>query len=324
MKLSILLIITLILGSCSTYKTVGIKVEHPAVIELRPEVKRVTLVNRTIPAKGATTVGSVLEGLISGESIMADRLGAKAALNGMQFALAQGDRLLPVGGIVDMKTNTIINTPPALTWAVIDSLCIANGSDMIVACEFFDSDQAGTIGGANLPNTPNQGSATVRAYYRVYDNINKVIVDERMMRYLAGGGGGTLVLQGANIVERRAYETGYEYGRMIVPYTNFEKRDIYHSGSKNLRAASNLARANNWTAAENMWRTGETGKRREAYRSAYNLAVASEMSGNLQQAMQFAEKAFSMKPKSRIAQYMRVLTIRMDEQPRLERQKAGF
>ena len=255
---------------------------------------------------------------------MADRLGAKAALNGMQFALTQGDRLLPVGGIVDMKTNTIINTPPALTWAVIDSLCIANGSDMIVACEFFDSDQAGTIGGANLPNTPNQGSATVRAYYRVYDNINKVIVDERMMRYLAGGGGGTLVLQGANIVERRAYETGYEYGRMIVPYTNFEKRDIYHSGSKNLRAASNLARANNWTAAENMWRTGETGKRREAYRSAYNLAVASEMSGNLQQAMQFAEKAFSMKPKSRIAQYMRVLTIRMDEQPRLERQKAGF
>ncbi len=324
MKLSILLIITLILGSCSTYKTVGIKVEHPAVIELRPEIKRVTLVNRTIPAKGATTVGSVLEGLISGESIMADRLGAKAALNGMQFALTQGDRLLPVGGIVDMKTNTIINTPPALTWAVIDSLCIANGSDMIVACEFFDSDQAGTIGGVNLPNTPNQGSATVRAYYRVYDNINKVIVDEQMMRYLAGGGGGTLVLQGTNIVERRAYETGYEYGRMIVPYTTFEKRDIYHSGSKNLRAASNLARANNWTAAENMWRTGETGKRREAYRSAYNLAVVSEMSGNLQQAMQFAEKVFSMKPKSRIAQYMRVLTIRMDEQPRLERQKAGF
>ena len=324
MKISILLITTILLGSCSTYKTVGIKVEHPAVIDLQPAVQRITLVNRTIPAKGSTTVGSILEGVISGESIMADRLGAKAALNGMQLALTQGDRLLPVGGIVDMKTNTILTTPPALTWTVIDSLCKANGSDMIVACEYFDSDQTGTIGGANLPNTPNQGSATVRAYFRVYDNINKVIVDEQMMRYRAGGGGGTLVLQGANNVERRAYGTGYEYGRMLVPYTNFEKRDIYHSGSKNLRAASKLARANNWTTAENMWQIGESGNRREAYRSAYNLAVASEMSGNLEQAMQFAEKAFSMKPKSRIAQYMRVLTIRMDEQPRLERQKAGL
>lgn len=324
MKIVLLLTSLLVLASCSTYKNVGLSVEHPAVIDLRPEVKRVTFVNRTIPESNKTTAGNVLDGIFSGESIMADRLGAKSALNGMQFALSQTNRLQVVGSIVDMKTNTVISAPLAFSWQVIDSLCQANGSDMIVACEFFDSDQIGTIGGIPSPNAPSSGAANVRAYFRVYDNINKIIVDEQMMRYNAGGGGGTFVLQGANNIERRAYGTGYAYGRMLVPFTNFERRNIFHAGSKNMRIASRLARAGNWSGAEAMWMDMEnSGKRRQAYRSAFNRAVAAEVAGDLNAAMTFAEKAFSMKPKSSIAQYMRVLSIRMDEQIRLTRQKAN-
>jgi hypothetical protein len=311
------------LASCSTYKSVGLSVEHPAVIDLRPEVKRVTFVNRTIPESSKTTAGNVVEAIFSGESIMADRLGAKSALNGMQFALSQTNRLQVVGSIVDMKTNTVIQAPTAFTWAVIDSLCQANGSNMIVACEFFDSDQIGTIGGIPATNAPSSGAANVRAYFRVYDNINRLIVDEQMMRYNAGGGGGTMVLQGANNIERRAYGTGYAYGRMLVPFTNFERRNIYHAGSKDMRSASKLARAGNWLAAENIWADLEnSGKRRQAYRAAFNRAVAAEAAGNLSQALSFAEKAFSMKPNTSISKYMRVLSIRMEEQVRLARQKA--
>lgn len=322
MKQALLFIAILSLSACSTYKNVGLKVEHPAVIDLKPEVKKVTFVNRTIPKKGNTQIGSVIEAVVSGESIMADRLGAKSALDGMQLALTQSDRLLPVGGIVDMTTTTVLTAPPAFTWDVIDSLCKANGSDMIVACEFFDSDQVGTVGGLPMPNVPTDGSASVRAYFRVYDNLNKTIVDEQMMRYRAGGGGGTIVLRGANNIERKAYGTGYNYGRMLVPFFNFEKRDLYHAGSRSMRSASKLARSGNWEAAKSMWLEMEgSGSRRKASRAAFNLALENEVRDDLDQAMLYAERAFSMKPKSAIARYMRILTIRIDEQDRLKKQK---
>lgn len=322
MKTLLILFSFFAVTACSTYKNIGLTVEHAAAIDLHPQVRTAMMVNRTIPENIQTTVGNVLEGIFSGESIMADRLGAKSALNGIVFALSQTNRLRTVGGIVDMKTNTVISAPLAFSWEVIDSLCSANGADMVVACEFFDSDQVGTVGGLPVPNTPNTGNSTVRAYFRVYDNINKQIIDEQMMFYHVGGGGGALVLQGANNVERRAYGTGYQYGRMLVPYTNFERRELFFSGSRQMRMATKTARAGNWTTATNLWNELQnSGKRRLTYRAIYNLAVAAEVAGNLDLARSHAERAFGIKPKTHIARYMQIINFRIEEQDRLARQK---
>ena len=69
------------LSSCST-SSVLVNVQRPADITITKDIQNVVVVNRSAPSKD-NLAGNIVEGLISGEGIGADRKGAEYCVEGL-------------------------------------------------------------------------------------------------------------------------------------------------------------------------------------------------------------------------------------------------
>ena len=78
LSLVFLLIGLLLVNSCSVSQT-SLQVLVPAEISVSQEIKHVGIINRSLPAKRNKFV-NILEGFISGETIMGDHIGSEYCL----------------------------------------------------------------------------------------------------------------------------------------------------------------------------------------------------------------------------------------------------
>lgn len=310
-NLLLLSLIVVMLHSCKT-ASVYTNVLVPAQITIPQHIQTVGILNRSLPGKGEGW-RNFLEGFISGESIMADREGSYNVCKGLAFKINTNPRFKAylMEGEDFRGTGTKV-FPIPLTWEEVDYLCNKYKVDAIVVLETFDSDimrasrsrkVERTVQGEKVMVTEFLEDLNIRvnAGWRVYDNINKKIIDQDVFYDEKAWNtvGNTPEEAVRKLPSKRGAinDAGYFAGEMmgvrISPNWVRVSRYYYKKGDDRLVNAKRFVKVNNWKEAVVLWsQSAKSPDHKIAGRACHNMALAAEMEGELNIALEWANKAY--------------------------------
>lgn len=164
---------------------------------------------------------------------------------------------------------------------------------------------------------------------KIIDPFNKKIIDETNLansRYWENRSDHTIDCieffnQNKDLLDYFLWQFSLEYGNKISPVWKPEKRKFYGQGNKDFSMAYVYTRADNWEGAKNIWLTYRDSKKRNlANYASYNLALAYEMEGNLDKALEYANSAVLNFNNYYAKQYVNELKERIEDQKKLKAQ----
>lgn len=327
------------LSGCKTAST-SMQVLVPAQIDLPTNIKSVGIANRSLPGKQGT-IGNVLEGLISGESVFADREGSERCMAGLAAGLNASPRFQAsiIHG-AELKGTGTKQFPRPMEWNEVDRLCKQYQVDALAVLETFDSDIFIEKKQQKVKRKVDDREVyvteyiaelniTVNAGWRLYDNTSRRIVDENVYSdQKRWNGKGDKPDEALNrlpskreAINQAGYYGGERYGVRISPTWMNVTRSYYTKGNDALKKAKSFVKAGNWEGAAEIWQKQTLNTDPEiAGRACYNMAVASEVLGNLDIALNWANRALKQHNNKKAAAYIRTLNERLSDQRRLDRQ----
>lgn len=97
-----------------------------------------------------------------------------------------------------------------------------------------------------------------------------------------------------NLVQEVATTAGWLFANYLVPHWILVQRRVYESGNRELRKAQKLVEENKWIKAAEIWKKNTYNKNNNiAAKSMYNLAVACEINGEMDAAMDWVVKSYN-------------------------------
>jgi hypothetical protein len=313
----------------------------PAAITVPQHIQKVAIANRTKPEK-KNKAENIIEGVLTGEGIAADRYGAEDCIVGLKEVLSRSPRftiIQPPG--LDLKGTGTGILPTPLSWEVVEKICRDNGADALVVLEAFDSDShTGVESRQQTYKNAKGGDSVVTEHvarmrmkvtmgWRIYDPKQKLIVDEfrGTEEMLFDAGGPTPADAANNLPQKRSAinKTGHYAGGLyafrISPQWKNVHRSYYTRGSSRFKKAKRMVHVNDWKGAAEQWQS-DVGKSSEKVsgRAAYNLAVANEVLGNLETALEWANKAYKEFGNRKARAYVSILENRIRDRDRLKQQ----
>jgi hypothetical protein len=306
-------IIALLCCSCKSTELVFISVQEPAPVTLPSYIKTVGIVNRTLPSD-KTKIIDVVDKVFSMEGPNLDKEGTLASINGLKDELMKNNRFLEVKSLdnPDFRTTTPGFFPFPISWDEVEKICRENNTDALFAVELFDTDSkinyAANPVSINTPLGKIPGiehsadmQTIVKTGWRIYDPSSRTILDEYAVSsrlHFYGKGINPVIAAGALInrkdaVKQVSEKTGQNYAFRIIPYWLRVSRDYYVKGTENFTIARRKAQTGNWDEAAKLWQkeTSST-DRKIAGRACYNMAIISEINGDIDQAIHWAQKAY--------------------------------
>lgn len=324
------------LASCSATNPLSMTVTEPAQVALPNQVRRVGIVNRSVPSEGRQGLDKV-EAILSAEGLKLDQQGASAAMAGLADRLRLSNRFEAVV-VLDSLPQVAKGTkamPASLSRDQVSQLCEAYGLDAVFSLAYFDTDTrvAVSLGVMEVPNqlgvriqVPAHAvdlETLVANGWRIYLPDLPLPLDE--MQYsdvIRVSGKGISPLEAiesiANRKERileRSRETGYFHGGRLEATRVRVGRDYFVRGTDRFARGMRLARTGDWDAAAVLWEQ-ETSNPKEkiAGRAHYNMAVINEINGNLDAAIEWARQAYAEYGNREALRYLRILQNRRAQQ----------
>jgi len=302
----------LVLPACKT-ASVYTNVLVPAEITIPQHIQTVGVLNRSLPAKGEGWQ-NFLEGFLSGESIAADRQGSYNVCKGLSYKVNTNPRfkaILMDGEDIRGTGTKEFATP--LSWAEVDALCKKYSVDAIVCLETFDSDIRLQKGSREVERTVDGETRVVTEYladlnirgsagWRIYDNVTKKIIDQNVFydekAWSGVGPNPDAALRDLPSKRSAIDDAGYFAGEMmgvrISPNWVRVSRYYYTKGDDRFKRAKAFVKTNNWKGAVQIWSDVAKGPdAKAAGRACHNMALAAEMEGDLDIALEWAEKAYT-------------------------------
>jgi len=118
-----------------------------------------------------------------------------------------------------------------------------------------------------------------------------------------------------------SYWAGYDIGQTMFPYWVTESRSFFSGGSSNFREASDYVEQNRWQDAIDLWKKSFKRPNEElAYRAAYNIAFALEMLGEIDQAIDWLNRAQQIQYRKKTREYLEILQQRKEKLDKLDEQ----
>jgi hypothetical protein len=311
-KIIPLILILLTFAACKT-DLVYISVLDPAPVTLPIGIKKAGILNRSIPTDENTLLTTAHK-ITSLESMNMIKEGSDAALKGLQNGLLEAnafDELKSLDEIHLKNPGGGIFLPP-LTWSEVDQICQSNQLDALFVLEVFDTDLKVVPGAIpkdlnnpvniiNAVQQPMDMITTVKTGWRIYDSKNKIILDElpfaNTITYTGSAvnitSNAEAILGRKEAVKQLSNKMGYQYSDRVRPYWTKVTRDYYVKGTYNFKIAKRKAQTGNWNDAAVLWeKETKNSKRKVAGRACYNMAIINEINGNLDTAIQWAQKAY--------------------------------
>lgn len=312
MKRIILLfsLIVLVIGGCSKWGYVQLSYPEPPLIQFQTNIKSIAVVNRSL-VREAEKDRSTFETVVTAEVAGSDKIASDECLK------AIFDKLNGWNGInVVIPSTTKLygsgtrETPEILNWDSVAQICKSSNADLLLVLETFDSNsdlvvstvtnQVGAvISGEQTPLIPQQIRMNVISFWRLYDPVNKVIVDQyRTSTYLMFDNfGNGIAIPPPDALPQTAYAAGVEYISRFLPSFYLVRRDMYKRGKGNakqtFKRAFRYAELADWDGAMQIWQPlSQNQKRVNAGRACLNMAVTCEVKGDFQGAYDWAQKAY--------------------------------
>jgi hypothetical protein len=332
-----------LLVSCKTNQ-LYINVWEPAPVTVPSYIKSVGVINRSIPTD-ETKVFDEIEKVFTLESVDLDKDGALEAIKGLSGQLLDNNRFDEVKTLtdIDFRTSRLENFPTPLSWEIVDRICNETGTNALFSLEKFDTDTRVSYSAnqvkietpiGSIPGIEHQAEmqTTVKTGWRIYDPAGKSILDEYVENETAtniGKGINPLVAARAlagrkAAVSEVSIKAGQNYVLRITPYRIRVYRDYFVKGSDNFKIARRKAQMGQWDEAGELWRK-ETGNQnmKIAGRAAYNMAIISEINGDLDEALNWARKSWGDYGIKQALDYVRILENRQYESNVLKEQQGN-
>jgi len=308
-----ILLMAVIFSSCSSTNLVYISVLQPAPVSLPQDIKTVAVVNRSQAAKQNKVVDAI-DKVMTMEGPGLDAAGADASITGLTDELWKNNRFAGIKPVAGTETNNAAPGffPAPLSWEAVEKICAENNADAVFSLELFDTDTKINYAAiptslktplGNVPALEHEASmqTLVKTGWRIYDPRGRNILDEysagKTLNYSARGlnpvaaAGGLINRKEA--VKEAGNQNGHAYALRLIPYWIRVYRDYYIKGSDNFTIATRMARTGNWKGAEEVWlKETNNASGKIAGRACYNMAIISEINGDLDKAVEWAKKSY--------------------------------
>ncbi|HLI94285.1 MAG TPA: DUF6340 family protein [Puia sp.] len=320
---STLLAIVVVCYSCSSTNLMSLSVTEPAPVSLPPAAKTAAVVNRTHVADDSRTVDAIHR-TISLETKELQAEGAGASVTGLTDALIQSNRFDSVKRLIhlDLRSYGAGVFPVYLSWDTVEKICSMYHVDVLFSLELFDAESRVGVTGVNLAALSAQANVNtrVRTGWRIYDPATRSVLDQYIIYRDLNFQGGTLIGTGSALLGRKeavikaGNRAGQDYASRIIPYSLRVSRFYYVRGNGGFIAARRMAQAGDWNEAAKVWQQATTSpSRKVAGRGCYNMAIISEINGDLNGALQWAKKAYEVYRTPYSLDYVNILQQRLSE-----------
>ena len=312
-KRLIIPLIAIAVISCKTQE-LYLNVTQPAPVTIAPEIKTIGIIDRSNPTDQTKSLDK-LDKVLSLEGSKLDSIGTLEAIKGVTRELAANDRFNEVKLLngLQFKTSSLGGMPRPLTWEQVDGICSDNGTQALFALELYDTDtrisystepgKIKTVLG-DIPALNHRASmeTLVKTGWRIYSPSDRKILDEHIIAesIVFSGQGLNPVAAVAGMINRKdavkevSRKAGRIYALRLIPYRLKVTRDYYVKGTDNFKIAKRRAQLGKWDEAAELWeKETENPKMKIAGRASYNMAVISEINGDIEGAISWAQKAYS-------------------------------
>jgi hypothetical protein len=343
-NVSVLLIIIAACNSCTSTNLMSLSVMQPAPVTISANIKNIGIVNRSRASDDNKTINAI-HNAVSLESNSLIAAGAEASIAGLSNELIKNNRFTEVRSLptIDLRTFGAGVLPSSLSWDIVERICSENRLDALFSLEFFDTESklgyAGAptsipAGFANIPGIAQQVNmlTRIKTGWRIYDPSSRNILDEDLIskdiqlsgRAINPLAAATTFAGRSEAVKQAANQAGQTYACRIVPYWIRVSRYYYVGGDDNFVVAKRMAQTGNWDEAAKLWQQETTNaKRKLAGRACYNMAIISEIHGDVDLAIQWAQKAYENYNTPYALQYVNILRDRKANNATLMNQNVG-
>lgn len=326
--------------SCVPTSSTQLQVVKPAEISVSQQIIKLGIVDRSHPDKKGKTL-NVLEGLVSGEGIYEDKYSVTEAIGGFVSGLSKSQRFTSFQiQNVNLTNNGSSYFSPILDWNLVKELCLKNGVDALVVLEIFDTDKNMRWSNESRTVTKNgisqneiiqvvQSTITVTTGWRIYDPSTQSVIDEyRFSDSKTNTGKGLTNMEAENslqssssVVSALARANGERYALHIAPTPIMVNRTYYTGGDAKMKLANEQIKLKNYNDAlklyEQVFEKAEKIKVRA--RAAHNIAMVHEVLGDVDKAIEWAQKAVDLGNKSS-KYYLQTLTQRKEDDAKAKEQ----
>jgi hypothetical protein len=339
----IFICIALACYSCSSTSLMSLSVVKPAPVSIPPDIKTVAIVNRSQASNETKTLDAIHKA-ISLETNELQATGAQASIQGLSDELMKNTRFTQVKYLngIDLRSYGAGVFPTPLLWDSVERICRENNTDALFALELFDADSkfnyagnpTNVLAGVNLPAIEHLVNMTtnVKTGWRIYDPSTRTILDEYIIgRDLSSSGSGinpavaaSALIGRKEAVKEVGLQAGQAYASRILPYWIRVSRDYFVGGDQNFKTAQRRAQSGNWDGAAQIWlEETKSNNGKLAGRGCYNMAIIAEINGDLDGAIQWAQKSYE-DYKIRIAlSYLNILRYRKQQNDLLKSQSVA-
>lgn len=281
------------LSSCKhSYR---ISVKEPSVIRIPDDAKVIGVINNV---SNENSPDKVISTMLGSQQINGNVTAAERAVDGVLRSLSDTQDMR--GEIFNID-STYYTESGKLNWDMLDSVAKVKGFHGYI--ELTEVRSISPVGGTILANATGQTNHKLTG--TLYVNVHVVSTGENFERYAVNHtyniqlSGSTNIADVLTDMQRKreyyralGFQLGYKAGKLIYPNWVWVGRNYYTRGTPALKSAKTMLREGNWELAERRLLMDEEYKKlSKRGRVLYNLALAKEGQGEIDEAIAFAERA---------------------------------
>ena len=333
--------ITLLCYSCSSTNLMSLSVTEPAPVSISPAVHTAAVIDRSRAADENRVIDAIHK-TVSLETKNLQKEGARASIIGLTDELVRNNRFASVKYLdnLDLRSFGAGVFPLSLSWDSVEKICRESHTDVLFSLELFDAQTKLGYGVSpakvimpigNIPTLNQEANMNtlVRTGWRIYDPATHNILDEYVLSrdLVVRSRGLDVLVTGAALlghkeeVKKAGAGAGQAYAQRIMPYSIRVSRYYFVRGNGNFAVAKRMAQTGNWDGAGHLWQQEtNNSSRKAAGRACYNMAIISEINGDVDGAIQWAQKAYEVYGVRLALSYVNVLRQRQSENALLKTQ----
>jgi hypothetical protein len=334
----LLLILVLVALSCSTTRNISIEIPQEAQKELPDSIQSLLLVNRTVNEKYTDLKADSLQRLFykqqfNSDTTIYDITAADTllkALGELLFESGRYDFVIPENRFLSSEKNAFFSQE--MTQPEVRLLCETYNTDAVLSVDHFSTKVVTRYGKDSYFDPFRNGFISVagaemkivyEALFRVYSpNMERPIVREFFKDTLVWEDMAETpkeLFRKFTPVKNGLTEAGIalalDFSEKISTNWRPESRPVFIKGNAELKQAGTLIDAGNWQGARAIWEELTNYKNSKSVRSKaqFNLAVASEIQGDIDSAIKWGVKSYETMYRPVTYQYLEVLKRRKKE-----------
>lgn len=321
-----LLLLLILLSSCtSSYRTIMIETAKPSSDQLPESIKSLTLMNRSISPEFKNYDEDSLQLYFYNqnfdeEAVILDSVAADTTLRALAQLLFESGRydvVIPLER--NFKRDLPFNRmPEELDWDEVTQICEEFNTDALLVIERYynklTTDYFAVQGGWGFlayatATIDSKYDAVIRIYDPVKREIAKQLVISDTIYWYETDASTEEIFRRLPSIKQCLIQTGIqvalETDSRLSPQWTPENRSYYVLDKNDAQEISGYIDNDNWESAYNYWLQFSTSEKKSIKSKAeYNLALASEMLGNIDQAIEWANRSYYTEYRSQTVQYL--------------------